>query len=118
MSASAEQLHAAQLVQLAARVLATLAGPVALAAVLQDVEAPQTARQPLAWAAMAAEPAVAELGLADAAVEQPVVAAVRAHRASVVLVLLEAPQPWAIPVSFLPEELRSAPAVLQARPAA
>ena len=114
MSASAEQLHAAQLVQLAARVLATRAGPVAL----EDVEVPQTARQPLAWAAMAAEPAVAELGLADAAVEQPVVAAVRAHRASVVVVLLEAPQPWAIPVSFLPEELRSAPAVLQARPAA
>ena len=101
----------AQLAKLAARALPILAEPVALVAA-PDVQVLQVVLLRSARAAaMAAEPA-AELGLEDAAVEQPAAVVVRPPQASGVQVLVAAPQPWAVPVSFQPEELPVAPAVL------
>ena len=110
-SASVEQASVAQLAKLAARALPILAEPVALVAA-PDVQVLQVVLLRSARAAaMAAEPA-AELGLEDAAVEQPAAVVVRPPQASGVQVLVAAPQPWAVPVSFQPEELPVAPAVL------
>ena len=97
----------AQLAKPAARALPILAAPVALVAAPDVQVLLRSARA----AAMAAEPA-AELGLEDAAVEQPAAVVVRPPQASGVQVLVAAPQPWAVPVSFQPEELPVAPAVL------